>query len=197
MEEVRQNMLYFLFFGKIGYNYADRYLASFTVRYDGSSRFGVNNRFATFPSFSLGWRLSEESFFKNNIRFISNLKLRYGWGQTGNQEIGDNAAYGLYEALYASDIVAGVNSGTAYDITGNDTGSLPSGYRRVQLSNPDLRWETATQNNFGLDFGLFDQKVTGSFDYFIKKDQRYFNITSGYCLSGGRRQTIRKWSQYG
>src|SRR5690606_18684670 len=77
------------FFGKINYNMADKYLASVTARYDGSSRFGSNNPFGWFPAFSLGWRLSEEASFKAAIPVVSDFKLRYGWGQTGNQEIGD------------------------------------------------------------------------------------------------------------
>ena len=81
------------YFGKINYSFAERYLVSATVRYDGSSRFGKNNRFGTFPAFSLGWRLSEEAFIKDNTDVISDLKLRFGWGQTGNQEIDNYATY--------------------------------------------------------------------------------------------------------
>ena len=161
------------YFGKVNYNYLNRYLASFTLRYDGSSRFGKNNRFATFPAFSLGWRMSEEDFFKKVIspQYISDLKLRYGWGQTGYQNMANNyASWGLYEARYSSDWASGGNyfTGTAYDIKGIGQGTLASGYRRMQLANPDLKWETATQNNFGLDFGFLDNQFTGSFDYFIK-----------------------------
>jgi TonB-linked SusC/RagA family outer membrane protein len=156
------------YFGKVNYSFDSRYLASFTIRYDGSSRFGSNNRFGTFPAFSLGWRLSEEAFMESTRSVVSDLKLRYGWGKTGNQEIGDFASYGLYEALYGSDPTWNPDNGTAYDIAGNGVGSLPSGYRRIQQANPNLRWETATQNNIGLDFGFWDQKLFGSFDYFMK-----------------------------
>lgn len=156
------------YFGKVNYSFDSRYLASFTIRYDGSSRFGSNNRFGTFPAFSLGWRLSEEAFMESTRSVVSDLKLRYGWGKTGNQEIGDFASYGLYEALYGSDPTWNPDNGTAYDIEGNGVGSLPSGYRRIQQANPNLRWETATQNNIGLDFGFWDQKLFGSFDYFMK-----------------------------
>ncbi len=156
------------YFGKVNYNYNNRYLASFTIRYDGSSRFGANNKFGTFPAFSLGWRLSEEAFMESTRNILSDLKLRYGWGKTGNQEIGDFASYGLYEALYGSDPTWDPDNGTAYDIGGNGSGSLPSGYRRIQQSNPNLRWETATQNNIGVDFGFLSQKISGSFDYFTK-----------------------------
>jgi len=157
------------YFGKVNYNYQNRYLASFTLRYDGSSRFGTNNRFATFPAFSLGWRISEEAFVKDNISFLSDLKLRYGWGQTGNQDIDNFASLGLYEARYGSNWTSDTfYGGTAYDITGANTGTLPSGYVRTQQANPNLRWETATQHNFGVDFGLINNKLTGAFDYFIK-----------------------------
>ena len=157
------------YFGNMTYNYDNKYLASFTIRHDGSSRFGANNRFATFPAFSIAWRLSEEPFLKESATFVSDLKFRYTWGQTGNQEISDFASYSLYSATYGTNPTDNVDNGTAYDITGSGSGSLLSGYRRIQQANPNLRWETATQNNFGVDFGFFDQKLTGSFDYFIKK----------------------------
>ncbi|MCD8194486.1 MAG: SusC/RagA family TonB-linked outer membrane protein, partial [Tannerellaceae bacterium] len=158
------------FFGKVNYNYADKYLASFTLRRDGSSRFGKNNRWGTFPAFSLGWRISEESFFekvKENV--VSDLKLRYGWGKTGNQEIDNYASYGLYQAVYYTDPTWDRDYGTAYDIAGNGQGALSSGFIRTQRANENLKWEATTQHNAGLDFGLFNQKFTGSFDYFLKK----------------------------
>lgn len=159
------------YFGKINYNYDNRYLVSATVRYDGSSRFGINNRYGVFPAFSLGWRLSEESFFKEALPWVSDLKFRYGWGKTGNQEIGDFASAGLYEALYGTDPTWGIDSGTAYDIYGTGSGDLLSGYRRTQLMNANLRWESTMQNNIGVDFGFLNQKFTGSFDYFYKKTE--------------------------
>ena len=159
------------YFGKVNYNFDNKYLASATIRYDGSSRFGENNKFGTFPAFSLGWRLSEENFMESARSVISDLKLRYGWGKTGNQEIGDFASYGLYEALYGSDPTWDSDNGTAYDITGSGSGGLPSGYRRIQQSNPNLRWESATQNNIGLDIGFLNNSLYGSFDYFMKKTE--------------------------
>jgi TonB-linked SusC/RagA family outer membrane protein len=156
------------YFGKINYNYANKYLASATIRYDGSSRFGSNNRYGVFPAFSIGYRISEENFMKDANTFLSDMKIRYGWGQTGNQEIGNYASLGLYEALYGSDPTWGPDNGTAYDLSGNGSGNLLSGYRRTQQANPNLKWEATTQNNFGLDFGFLNQKITGSFDYFMK-----------------------------
>lgn len=158
------------YFGKVNYDYDSRYLASATIRYDGSSRFGKNNRFGTFPAFSLGWRISQEAFMDNLSGVFSDLKLRYGWGQTGNQEISNTAIYNIYVPDYGvADPTWETVRGTAYDIDGNGGGMLPSGFRLVQRGNDDLKWETTTQSNIGLDFGLFQQAVYGSFEYFIKE----------------------------
>lgn len=155
------------YFAKANYSYNDKYLASVTVRRDGSSKFGTNNQYAVFPAASLGWRLSQEDFMKA-IPVISDLKLRYGYGQTGNQNIANNATYTLYQSIYATDLTWNPSAGSAYDINGKGSGTLPSGFTSVQTGNPNLKWETTTQSNFGLDFGLFNNKLSGSFDYFIK-----------------------------
>ncbi|PKQ45361.1 SusC/RagA family TonB-linked outer membrane protein [Confluentibacter flavum] len=148
------------YFSKVNYSYNNRYLASATLRYDGSSRFGQNNSFGVFPAFSLGWKLSEEKFIKENIEAINDLKFRFGWGITGNQEIDNNAIYNIYLTDYAN---------TAYDINGSKTGVLPSGYKLVQNANPDLRWEESTMTNYGIDFELFQQKLYGSAEYYIRE----------------------------
>lgn len=155
-------------FGKVNYNYDNRYLASFTLRRDASSVFGENNRWATFPAFSLGWTLNNESFFSDALSGFSILKLRYGWGQNGNSRIDDYAAYLMYQALYDNNN-NDWNWGTAYDFTGQGGNNMPSGFRRTQRDNPNLKWETTTQHNIGLDFGFFSSKLGGSFDYYIKK----------------------------
>lgn len=158
------------YFGKANYDFDSRYLASATIRYDGSSRFGKNNRFGTFPAFSVGWRISEEAFMENMSGVFSDLKLRYGWGQTGNQEINNTAVYNIYVPDYGvADPTWNSVRGTAYDIDGNGGGQLPSGFRLVQRGNDDLKWETTTQSNLGLDFGLYQQSVYGSLEYFIKE----------------------------
>ena len=160
------------YFGKINYSFAERYLVSATVRYDGSSRFGKNNRFGTFPAFSLGWRLSEEAFIKDNTDVISDLKLRFGWGQTGNQEIDNYATYNIYTTDYGiGDPTWGAVLGTAYNITGKGTGTLLSGFKMNQRGNDNLKWETTTQTNIGLDFGLFNQSLYGSAEYYMKKNK--------------------------
>lgn len=159
------------FFGKLNYDFDGRYLFSATIRRDGSSRFGVNNRYGTFPAFSAGWRISNEEFMKNSS-LISDLKLRIGWGQTGNQQIDNNAIYSLYMADYAGgDPTWGTSYGTAYDLFGVGSGLLPSGFRAIQIGNDDLKWETTTQSNIGLDFGLFDQHLSGSLDLYYKETE--------------------------
>lgn len=157
------------YFGKVNYSYADKYLASVTMRYDGSSRFGKNNQFAVFPAFSLGWRVNQENFIKDNVSEISDLKFRFGWGQTGNSEISNNATQTIYSTNYAGgDPTWRSLDGTAYDLSGNKTGTLPSGYQKVQSGNDNLKWEATTQTNIGLDFGFFNQSLYGSVDYFVK-----------------------------
>lgn len=157
------------YFGKFSYDYDQKYLFSATLRYDGSSRFGKNNRFGTFPAFSAGWKISKENFFKSNISFISDFKIRLGWGQTGNQEISNEAVYALYLANYAGDNPTWNTSfGTAYDISGAGSGLLNSGFIAIQSKNDNLKWETTTQSNLGLDFGFFKQKLTGSIDLYKK-----------------------------
>ncbi|SFG20974.1 TonB-linked outer membrane protein, SusC/RagA family [Prevotella sp. KH2C16] len=157
------------FFGKLNYTYDDRYLASFTVRHDGSSRFGKNNRYGTFPSVSAGWRISEEKFMKK-FSWIDNLKFRVSWGQTGNQEISNIARYTLYVSNYGEAGFGGQSYGTSYDIEGTNGGkTLPSGFKRNQIGNDNLKWETTTQTNLGLDFGFFRSALYGSFEWYHKK----------------------------
>lgn len=160
----------FSYFGKINYSSYNKYLASATLRYDGTSRVGTNNRFGFFPSFSLGWRLSEEAFFKENIDLFSNLKFRGSWGKTGNQEISTTAIYTIYQTHYGeSDIAFNSDNGTAYDINGADTGSLISGYRKAQTGNNDLKWESTAEMNFGMDFSINNTGLSASIDYFSRK----------------------------
>ena len=157
------------FFGKVNYTFADRYLASVTMRYDGSSRFGRNNRYGTFPSVSLGWRISEEPFMQR-MEWLDNLKLRASWGQTGNQEISNIARYTIFESNYGEAGFGGQSYGTSYDIAGTNGGqTLPSGFKRNQLGNDNLKWETTTQTNLGFDFGMLRNALYGSFEWYYKK----------------------------
>ncbi|MBR7011376.1 MAG: TonB-dependent receptor [Muribaculaceae bacterium] len=172
------------FFGKLNYTYADRYLASLTLRYDGSSRFGRNNRYGTFPSVSLGWRISEEPFMKR-IEWLDNLKLRASWGQTGNQEISNIARYTIFESNYGEAGFGGQSYGTSYDIAGTNGGQmLPSGFKRNQLGNDNLKWETTTQTNLGFDFGLFRNALYGSFEWYYKKTTDILVFMPGIGVMG-------------
>lgn len=156
------------YFGKANYVYDEKYLASATIRYDGSSRFGTNNQFGTFPAFSAGWRINRENFMKE-LKEISDLKLRLSWGETGNQNIANYGTQTMYIPSYTGgDPTWGIPNSTAYDINGSKSGTLPSGFVKTQTGNSNLKWETTTQTNIGLDFGLFNQALTGSFDYYVK-----------------------------
>mgnify|MGYP003639807036 CR=1 FL=1 len=146
------------YFSKFNYVYNDKYLLAATLRYDGSSKFGKNNQFGFFPAVSAGWRLSEESFLED-LPFLYDLKLRASWGMNGNSNIPTNALVNYYDASYNS---------TAYGLAGNETGMLYSGFRKVHTGNPDLKWEATEQVDVGLDFGLFEGALSGSFDYFRK-----------------------------
>lgn len=171
----------FSYFGKLNYGFAGKYLASVTLRRDGSSRFGSKNKYAVFPAASLGWRISEEDFLRN-VDFISNLKLRAAWGQTGNQDILNNARFGLYQAVYApaSNILPWdggcaqtpcPDAATSYDIGNNDTGILPSGFLATQTGNDELKWETTTEINFGVDFGILGNQLEGTLEVFQRQTE--------------------------
>lgn len=179
------------FFGKLNYTYNDKYLLSLTVRRDGSSRFGKDNRYATFPSVSAGWRLSQEEFMKD-IKWLDDLKIRASWGQTGNQEISNNARYTIYVPNYAGTESGGGSYGTSYDITGSNGGSiLQSGFKRDQLGNNGIKWETTTQTDLGFDFSLFAQTLYGSFDWYYKKTTDILVQMAGIATMGeGSKQWI-------
>jgi TonB-linked SusC/RagA family outer membrane protein len=144
------------FFSRLNYQFQDKYLVTATIRADGSSKFGSNNKYGYFPSFSLGWRLSEEPFLKNTS--ISNLKLRGGWGQTGNQEIPSKITQPLF--------TASVSGTTSYPLD-NGTSYVP-GITYSRLANPDIQWEVSTQSNVGLDFAFLNGALSGSVDVFKK-----------------------------
>ncbi|MDB5263025.1 MAG: TonB-dependent receptor [Adhaeribacter sp.] len=167
----------FSLFGKVNYAYGEKYLASATLRRDGSSRFGSENQFGLFPAFTLGWRINEEEFLKN-AGAISNLKLRAGVGRVGNQEIGNVARYGLFQPNYGTLFNNGIgfpgewlNVGTAYDLNGSNQGTLPSGYVQIQGENQSLKWESTEELNVGVDFGFVNEKLSGSFDYFTRQTE--------------------------
>ena len=148
------------FFGKVDYNYDDLVLASFTIRRDGSSRFGKDNRWGTFPAATLGFRASKLI----DKSWLDDWKIRLSWGKTGNQAIDNNAQFGIYVVDYGLDRI----TSTAYDLYLQGSGTFPSGYRATQLPNPNLKWEAATQYNIGTDFSLFHSQLYGSIDWYIK-----------------------------
>jgi TonB-linked SusC/RagA family outer membrane protein len=144
------------FFARVNYQYRNRYLFTATVRADGSSKFGENNKYGIFPSFSAAWILSKEAFMANSI--FTNLKLRAGWGQTGNQEIPSK----ITQPLFTSQ-VSGTTSYPLYI-----SGPFPAGTSYSRLANPDIQWEVSTQTDIGLDFELLKGKLGGTIDYFRK-----------------------------
>ena len=173
------------FFGKVNYTYNEKYLASVTIRRDGSSRFGKNNQYGTFPSASAGWRISEEKFMESTKTWLDNLKLRYSWGQTGNSEISNTARYTLYKPITETRLWSGGVSGTTYDIAGTNGGSpLSNGYVRTQRGNEDIKWETTTQHNIGVDFALLGNEIYGSFDWFHKKTTDILLLMDGINAMG-------------
>jgi TonB-linked SusC/RagA family outer membrane protein len=183
------------FFGKFNYTYNDRYLASITLRRDGSSRFGKNNKYGTFPSVSAGWRISEEKFMEPAKEWLDNLKLRASWGQTGNQDIANTARYSIYKAVYGEAGFGGQSYGTSYDIQGSNGGqTLNSGFKREQLGNDDIKWETTTQTNLGLDFGFFHNALYGSVEWYFKKTKDILVNMPGIGIMG---EGSAKWINAG
>ncbi|MEM1338670.1 MAG: TonB-dependent receptor [Bacteroidota bacterium] len=150
------------FFGRVNYSYADKYLFTATMRADGSSRFGENNKYGYFPSVALGWNLINEDFMANNTLF-SNLKLRASWGQAGNQDgIPSNVSLASFEDSR--------DNTETYPLDGDEVtlDDYPFGTVPVRTAFPDLKWEVSTQTNIGLDFGLLGNRITGTVDYFNK-----------------------------
>lgn len=140
------------YFGRLNYTFKEKYLFEANARYDGTSRFPSKGRWGLFPSFSIGWRISEESFISENIGWIDNLKLRASWGELGNQNIG--------EYPYQNRLTLGQNYSFG--------GELTSGARVVTLANPDITWETTTISNIGIDFDVMEGKLGLVVDYFDK-----------------------------
>ncbi|MEX6686184.1 TonB-dependent receptor [Danxiaibacter flavus] len=140
------------YLGRINYNLQDKYLLTVSARIDGSSKFGENNKYGFFPSVAAGWRIKEEQFLKY-FTALSNLKLRASYGLTGNQDIGS----------YKSLVLLGPQGQAIYD------GTSYVGISTIQLPNPNLKWETTSQLNVGVDFGFFNGRLSGTLDYFYKK----------------------------
>jgi iron complex outermembrane receptor protein len=154
------------FFGRANYIYANKYMFTGTLRADGSSKFGENNRYGYFPSFAVGWNISNEDFMANS--FFNNLKLRASWGQTGNQEIPSK----ITKASYLEQrLQTGAGSISTYPIDTDATSlqGYPYGIIFTRLANPNLQWEVSTQVDVGVDFAFFNSRLTGTVDYFNKE----------------------------
>ena len=143
------------YFGRVNYTFADKYLFTASLRADGSTRFGKNNKYGYFPSFAAGWNLSQESFLQQST-VVNNLKLRVSWGQTGNQEVQNKLTQASYALLPAEGYYL-------YDDL-----ELVNGVYVARTPNPDLKWEVVTQYNIGADFNLWGDKLYGTLDYFNK-----------------------------
>ena len=164
----------FSLFGKVDYNFDDRYLASFTIRRDENSRFAKKHRSGVFPAFSLAWRPSQESFWPQNTVF-TDLKVRYSWGQNGNANIPP-----LYPTY--STYIYNIGNG-AYDISGTNSQTTP-GITLSASGNPDLKWETTTQNNIGIDLQLLNGAVNITADYYVKKTTDMLTIPPALEVAG-------------
>lgn len=137
-------------YGRINYVFADKYLFEVNVRYDGSSKFIKGNQWGVFPSFSLGWRVSEEMFFETLLPYIQNLKIRGSWGRLGNQQISDYQGYSTF------------GSGYAYLFDG----VINTGYKEAIMGNPYITWETSNNFNIAMDLSFFNNKMNMTFDYY-------------------------------
>lgn len=145
-------------FGRLEYNLFDKYIINGTVRRDGSSVFGAENRYAVFPAVGVAWRISSESFLQN-VAAINDMKVRFGWGQTGNQRIDGNNQFSTFGSGPGS---------TAYDING--TGTTPIlGFDATRLGNAASKWETTTSTNFGIDATLLDNKFEVTLDWWNRR----------------------------
>ena len=160
------------YFGRVSYNYDERYMAEVTFRRDASSRFGDNNKWGNFPSFSVGWNIKNEQFMKHTD-WLTNLKLRASWGLNGNDNIGD-----FRYAVYMS---AGNNY--VFGSGANGSESLANGSKPNGLANPDVKWEESRQVDVGLDFGFLNNKLTLTADYYNKltRDMLYDLPVPGYA----------------
>ncbi len=156
------------YFGRLNYIYKGKYLFEVNVRRDGSSRFAPANRWGTFPSVSVGWRIIEEPFLASSA-LLSNLKLRGSWGQLGNQSIGSTFPYASLIAIGSSHFA---------------NGEIQQGAAQQVLSNPSISWETAEKINVGVEFGLLDQRLTGSLEYYDNKTKDLLGVQRVSAVAG-------------
>ena len=164
----------FSLFGKIDYNYADRYLLSATIRRDQTSRLHKDNNSGVFPAFSAAWRVTQEKWFPKND-YVNDLKLRVAWGQNGNSAISDNYAYYTRYRYYLEH--------ASYDLNGTNKDVVP-GIVAASSGNKSLKWETTTQTNIGIDANLFNNHLMMSFDYYWKNTKDMLTIPPTLSVEG-------------
>lgn len=176
------------FFGRLNYTFKDRYLLTVTVRGDATSRFAKDKRWGVFPAVALGWKINQEAWMQGAAGWLSDLKLRLGWGKTGQQEIGETINYlALY--AFASPSVSYPNGTIGWYLP-----VYARGY------NPDLTWETTTSWNAGLDFGFFNNRITGSIEYYKRKTTdllAYVAVPAGSSTSNMLNRNIGSLENYG
>lgn len=176
------------FFGRLNYTFKDRYLLTVTVRGDATSRFAKDKRWGVFPAVALGWKINQEAWMQGAAGWLSDLKLRLGWGKTGQQEIGETINY---MALYA------IASPSVSYPNGTNGWYLPV-YARGY--NPDLTWETTTSWNAGLDFGFLNNRITGSIEYYKRKTTdllAYVAVPAGSSTTNLLNRNIGSLENYG
>lgn len=176
------------FFGRLNYTFKDRYLLTVTVRGDATSRFAKDKRWGVFPAVALGWKINQEAWMQGAAGWLSDLKLRLGWGKTGQQEIGETINY---MALYA------IASPSVSYPNGTNGWYLPV-YARGY--NPDLTWETTTSYNAGLDFGFLNNRITGSIEYYKRKTTdllAYVAVPAGSSTTNMLNRNIGSLENYG
>ena len=176
------------FFGRLNYTFKDRYLLTVTVRGDATSRFAKDKRWGVFPAVALGWKINQEAWMQGAAGWLSDLKLRLGWGKTGQQEIGETINY---MALYA------IASPSVSYPNGTNGWYLPV-YARGY--NPDLTWETTTSWNAGLDFGFLNNRITGSIEYYKRKTTdllAYVAVPAGSSTTNMLNRNIGSLENYG
>lgn len=176
------------FFGRLNYTFKDRYLLTVTVRGDATSRFAKDKRWGVFPAVALGWKINQEAWMQGAAGWLSDLKLRLGWGKTGQQEIGETINY---MALYV------IASPSVSYPNGTNGWYLPV-YARGY--NPDLTWETTTSYNAGLDFGFLNNRITGSIEYYKRKTTdllAYVAVPAGSSTTNMLNRNIGSLENYG
>lgn len=167
------------FFGRALYNWDSRYFATATIRRDGSSRFGPANRWGIFPSASVMWNITGENFMQN-VQFVNNLRLRVGYGITGNQEFGNHNHLAFYSI-----------AGTSLNFDTREESVL---FQFSHNTNEHLKWEENAELNVGLDFGLFRDRISGSFDFF---DRRTYDLLGSYSVPVPPNAVGRTWANVG